>query len=381
MSLPVAQAMVADRAPATSRRRVILVGPAGPATGGMATVVENLCTSSLNREFELALINTAKMTPENRRWYIGVLHQLRLLLSLAALLLRSPGGLVHIHTCSGLTFWRDAACVGIARLFGKKAILHIHGGGFEDFIEGMATVQRFFLIRTFRASELVIVLSEDWRRRLAAHVPARRWAVIANGVPLPLLRTDQTPPDAFLFVGNLDEKKGVEDLVLATAIAVHKGFSSRVRLAGAETAVGQRAALCRLIERERIANRVELIGVVRDRAKAQAFAEARAFVLPSYVEALPMALLEAMSYGLPVIASNVGAVPEVVDDGVEGFLIKPGDVEALADRMTQLSRSAALRERMGSAGRNRVEAHHTIEAMASKIAHIYRETSGEPLAA
>ena len=360
-----------------SRRRVILVGPAAPATGGMATVVETLRTSSLSEEFDLIPFSTTKTTPENRRWYAGVLSQLRLLLRFASLLMRSPGGLVHIHTCSGLTFWRDAVCVGLVRVFGRKTILHIHGGGFEDFIKGMAKIQRFLLVRVFEASEFVIVLSEDWRRRLAAHAPARRWAVVANGVLLPSPRTDQTRTDAFLFVGNLDSKKGVEDLILATAIAARKGLTGRVRLAGVETAVGQRAALCRLIEQEGIADRVELLGLVRDREKARAFEEACAFVLPSYIEALPMALLEAMSYGLPVIASKVGAIPEVIDDGVEGFLIDAGDVDALADRIARLSSNAALRERMGRAGRKRVEEHHTVEAMTSKIAHIYRVTAGE----
>jgi glycosyltransferase involved in cell wall biosynthesis len=88
-----------------------------------------------------------------------------------------------------------------------------------------------------------------------------------------------------------------------------------------------------------------------------------------------MAMLEAMAYGLPVVVTAVGAIPEVVTDGVEGFVVKPGDLEALADRLTRLASDAALRDKMGEAARRRVADCYTVDAMAAKIAALYRVLS------
>jgi len=166
---------------------------------------------------------------------------------------------------------------------------------------------------------------------------------------------------------------GEEDLIVGTAIAARNGFGGHVRIAGDEAAPGQRSRLQSLIAQHGVGGRIELIGVVTGAEKTRAFEEAYGFVLPSYAEGLPMALLEAMSYGLPVIVTDVGSVPEVVTDGIQGFLIKPGDVQALAKCLTRLDRDPGLRERMGAAGRRTVEERYTVEAMMRRIGELYRE--------
>lgn len=358
----------------TGSTRVILLGPAAPVQGGMAAVVDALHGSSLGTHFELAVLNTGKPTPEDRPWYIAVSSQLRLFRTLAAMLAGGHGHLVHIHTCSGLVFWRDSLFLLLARLFRRKALWHVHGGGFEEFIEGMGLFRRALLALAFSMSSSVIVLSESWRSRLSRRLIVRRWAVVENGVTLPPLTQRAADEDTLLFVGTLDNVKGVKDLIAATVMASRDGFGGRVAIAGRETSPGQRDRLQSLIEREGLVERIQLLGLLSGQQKVDAFVTAGVFVLPSYVEGLPMALLEAMSYSLPVIATDVGSIPEVVTDGVEGFLVRPGDVEALADRMTQLWSDTALRDKMGAAGRRRVEECHTVEAMASKVAEIYRTT-------
>ena len=98
------------------------------------------------------------------------------------------------------------------------------------------------------------------------------------------------------------------------------------------------------------------------------------FLLPTYAEALPIALLEAMSYGLPVITTPVGAIPEVIEDGVNGFLIKPGDAKALSEWIITLIERPEFREMMGKNNIQRINAEFTQEKMIEKIDRIYQES-------
>jgi glycosyltransferase involved in cell wall biosynthesis len=356
---------------ATRQKSVIILGPAAPVHGGIAAVVDALGESSLREQFRLAIVNTGKVTPRGRPWYVAVGHQVALFWTVARMLVRGHGQLVHIQTCSGFVFWRDAMFQVLARLFRRRVIWHVHGGAFDEFVDGLRGGRRWALGRSFSSSDGAIVTSESWRTRLERQVRPPRWAVVQNGVRLPSSVSTPSTRNAFLFVGTLDNVKGAEDLVVATAMAAHAGFRGRVRLAGAETAPGQRDRLLGLARREGVTEQIELLGVVAGHEKAMAFETAAAFVLPSYVENLPIAMLEAMSHGLPVIVTDAGVVAEVITDGVEGFVIKPGDVAGLADRLQRLWADPALRDRMGAAGRRRVEVAYTAETMATKVADVY----------
>ena len=120
-----------------------------------------------------------------------------------------------------------------------------------------------------------------------------------------------------------------------------------------------------------------LLGLVRGREKDEALASADCLVLPSYAEGLPMAILEGMSYGIPVIATRIGAIPEVVTDGQEGFLIEPGDVPSLADRMLRISSDPEMRERIGQAARRRIEVHYSLDVMVDRIMNVYADVLEE----
>ena len=358
-----------------SRTRVLMLGPAAPVRGGMASMVDALARSSLREQFDLVVVNTGKTTPPGRPWPVGVWAQLVLALRCVAGLIRGRGTIVHIHTCSGLAFWRDTGLALLARLFGRRVVWHIHGGGFEDFVQGASRGQRALMDWVFSSSAAIIVLSESWRARLGRHLSPPRWAVVENGVAPPARDGIAPSPGVALFVGTLDSVKGADDVVEATALAARNGFRGLVRMAGPETAPGQRARLQRLIDRDGLAEQVHLVGTLSDADKTTAFQAAGVFLLPSHVEGLPVSMLEAMSWGLPVIVTDVGAVAEVVTDGVEGFVVKPGDVNALADRLTQLGADSALRQRMGTAARRRVVERFTIEGMAAKVAALYRVLS------
>ena len=183
-------------------------------------------------------------------------------------------------------------------------------------------------------------------------------------------------PARLLFLGNLTRRKGAFDLVDAITAAGRDGFHGVARLAGGEVLPGQKEELLRHIEQSGCGQSIDLLGLIAGVEKEQALAESDCLVLPSYVEGLPMAVLEGMAYGLPVIATSVGAIPEAISDGREGFIIAPGDVSTLADRIRRLGADAELRRRMGRAGRARAAAEYSLDVMAGRILEIYRDILG-----
>jgi len=356
------------------RPRVLMTGPLPPLTGGMATVVDNLSRSPLLGACRLAVVSTGKITPERRSLASGVAAQLKILGNVVGRIARRRPEIVHIHTCALFTFWRDIVHMAAARALGCRVVWHIHDGTFQPFFSQGPQAKRSAIRLALRAGGAVIVLSRTAVDALRPLAPEVRWRVVGNGAPLPPRTAAHSGgPVRILFLGNLTRRKGAYDLVDAFARAGRDGFRGVVRLAGGELHPGQRDDMLRYIDAAGCSDAVALLGVVAGQVKEQALADADCLALPSYAEGLPMAVLEGMAYGLPVLATRIGAIPEVVTDGREGFLFDPGDVATMADRLARLGRDAALRREMGRAARARIEAEYSLDVMAARILAIYRE--------
>jgi glycosyltransferase involved in cell wall biosynthesis len=354
--------------------RVLMLGPMPPLTGGMATVVENLRQSPLADRCGLLVINNGKTTPAGRTLLAGLLAQARLAGGLLVAMRRHRAEIVHIHTCALFSFWRDILHMTACRMLGRKVVWHIHDGSFAGFMAKGSALRRGLIRTALKAGAAVIVLGEQSLRNLRPMAPDVRWRVVPNGVPVP--RTTAEPsagPTRFLFLGNLTRRKGAFDLVDAAEEVCRKGLHITVRLGGGETSPGQKDELVRHIGALACRDRIALLGVVSGAAKERALAESDCLVLPSYAEGLPMAVLEGMAYGLPVIATRIGAIPEAVTEGQEGFLLEPGDVKALADRMGRIAEDKELGCRMGAAARARVEQAYSLDVVSDQVMSIYRE--------
>ncbi len=131
----------------------------------------------------------------------------------------------------------------------------------------------------------------------------------------------------------------------------------------------QRKNLLRLIDKYGLNNRVRLLGLRND--VHALLREMDVFVLPSFEEALGTSVLEAMAASIPVVATNVGGIPEAVIDGVTGILVSPGDADALADAIKRLIQDKSMARRMGEQGRQRVEEHFSVEKMVEGMYDLY----------
>lgn len=292
---------------------------------------------------------------------------LKALMRLAAAIGRDRRIALHVHTAARASFWRD--CLFMAAGFATRCpvIVQLHGGGFEQFYDSCGSAQRTLIRFVLERAACVIVPSESlrlWTRSIAREA---RVSCVPNPVAAPREAADPRHPNLVLFLGRMQAAKGIFDLL--QAVAALRPAVPDVRLVCAGD--GDRHAVARYAERLGIADAVKFTGWVGPSGKRALLESAAVFALPSYSEGLPMSLLEAMSAGVPVIASPVGGIPEVVVDGVSGFLVAPGDIATLHRLLRKLLIDRNLAARIGAAGAESARLRFAPERALPRLEEIY----------
>ena len=287
------------------------------------------------------------------------------------LLVRGRVALVHVHVASRASFWRKSLLMLPAFLLGIPVILHLHGAEFALFYEKeCGSIRKQIVCSVFNKASRVVVLSSVWKSWVQGISRNPHVVVIYNPVLLPVKHSwDTRKHGEVLFLGRLGKRKGTYDLLEAAARLARNQPQFRLLLGG-DGELDQ--VWARAIELH-IADKVELLGWIREVNKERYLASAMIFALPSYNEGLPMSVLEAMAAGLPVISTPVGGIPEAVTDGIEGFLVEPGDVSALANRLEQLLSNPELAEHMGKAARRKIETAFSAETILPQLEKLYTE--------
>jgi glycosyltransferase involved in cell wall biosynthesis len=284
---------------------------------------------------------------------------------------------VHINVAPRGSTWRKRLYADVARWAGKPVILHLHGSGYDDFYVGLSPnaqrAVRFFFAR----ANAVVALSDYWVLflRETMEVPAGRIVRIPNGVPAARPRGEAVAAHlvpVILFLGVVGERKGVDVLLNAFAELQAQGHAARLVICGN----GQVEAMTRRAYELGISDHTHFLGWVSEEEADRQLRAADIFVLPSRAENQPVSILEAMARALPVVASEVGAIPEQVVQEKTGLLVPAGNVPVLAAALTRLIASRDLRERLGEAGRERFENIFSVEACAERFTALYRTLAG-----
>jgi len=273
----------------------------------------------------------------------------------AALLAEHRRVAVHVHVSSGAGFWREAAFMGAAFAAGCPVALQLHGSGYD-------ASSRWLL----EHAAIVCVPCEAMRTWVRS--VARNAAVALVPPPVALAAPEVAEkPNLVLFLGRLDATKGIYDLL--DAIAAVRATVPDVRLVCAGD--GDRVGVTHYAERLEIADAVKFTGWVGPSGKRALLEHAAVFALPSYDEALPLGLLEAMSAGIPVVATKVGGIPEVVVDGASGMLVAPGDTANLQRALVRLLSDRTLASRMGAAARETARVRAAPERALAALEDVY----------
>ena len=174
----------------------------------------------------------------------------------------------------------------------------------------------------------------------------------------------------FLTISNLNISKGIFTLLDACVLLKNKGFSYHLHMIGAETAEISAGRFFQEFSRRELQNHVTYHGRQYNQDKENRFSEAEALVHPTLNDCFPLVLLEAMQHSLPVISTPVGAIPDMVTDGDNGFLVPENNPEALAEAMEKLILNPKLARDMGMRGHERFMKNYTAHQFETNLLNI-----------
>ncbi|MCI0514432.1 glycosyltransferase family 4 protein [candidate division KSB1 bacterium] len=370
-----------------SKPVVLLVGPFPPPIGGVAAINELIAASLNNSSFKLRRLNTAgfkdQLQIKKSTGWLNLSLQLMQLLRFVFLLGRHSVAIVHIALSSYHSFFKSALFLILARSTRRQVILHLHGGAFDRFYRQRAPLLQKLIRWTFRQSQVVVTLSHYWQNfvRQDLQVTPEKCVILYNcyGLDFSQLPTAWSdfqaartqPPWQILFIGGLNTKKGVLDLVQIGAQLQQQGIDFEINILGGEQEPGFLTQLQAAIQRQDLAARIHLVGIATGETKRAYFQRSHLLVFPSYVENFPVVVLEAMRAGLPIVATPVGAIPELVQEGENGFLVTPGAIDLFVEKIVYLMSHPEIAQTIGAANLELAQRDFNPRDYGARLTRIY----------
>lgn len=305
---------------------------------------------------------SSHVPPRHPLYYWQAIRNLRFLASALQQVKRqaSTVDLAHLHIAVRGSTLRKYLVSRILTKHRIPYILHNHGGHYDAFFYSLPRPLQNAVRDLFLKARGTIVITKSWVDIQSKIVNFNKYPIylLYNPIIMPKElnpKLDNNPNDPILrllFLGRLGPHKG-SDRVLKAIALLPPALRCKVRvyMAG-DAAVEEMRALAHQLG---IADIAEIRDWIGEEVKTRWLQETNAFILPSHSEGLPMSLLEAMAWGKAVIVSPVGGIPELVDDGCEGFLVPADDVQAIADAIRRLVEAPDLRSRMGLSAWKRIK--------------------------
>lgn len=350
--------------------KVLMIGNHPSAKGGITSVISQLLEHDWIADgIDMTFIPTYIETNNIKKSVFFVTAYIKVL---KRLLFQKPD-IVHMHMSYKGSFRRKQMIHQLCQRFGVKDVIHLHGSEFQKWYnECDENLQR--KIRTLlRESAAVIVLGEKWNQIVKEIEADTNTIVVGNTVHIPSVQVELGPEQKqILFLGVLIQRKGVSDLLDAVHLLVHSDKADCMHFVIAGSGE-EESALKKKCSQLGIESYVTFAGWTDSEKKQELLSESQLLVLPSYNEGLPIAVLEAISYGMPVVATDVGDISAAVKDGENGFLVQPGDISALADRISKVFEDDEEYKKMCRASRELAEKHFSDAEYFAQIKQCYQD--------
>ena len=354
-------------------KRVCMVVPNRMVKGGIAAVVNGYRGSQLEKDYEITYVESYKDGSKFDKLLKGICGYFHF----AYVLMFHKPDVVHIHSSFGPSFYRKMPFIYMASWRKIPIINHIHGADFDEFFLNAPESKKEKIKKVYNRCDILIALSEEWKERLAQIVPEDKITIIEN---YSVLHEDaleermrRSCNNTVLFLGELGKRKGCYDI--PAVIAQVKKYVPNVRfvLAGAGSDADEKA-IKQLINEKSVTENTIFPGWVRGDTKDKLLREADVIFLPSYNEGMPMSVLDAMGYGLPVVSTNVGGIPKIVHDGENGYCCEAGDVDRMGEAIVNLMLDEKLRKDAGRDSIDIVKAKYSLEAHIEILERVYEGT-------
>ena len=345
-------------------KSILFISPGLSVKGGISSVINGYLCSNLRNKYNIYLVASHIDGNKLKKMIIAFLGLFKTLFYLTS---KSPD-IVHIHTGNIISFKRKYYYLKIVNYFRCKIILQNHGGALFEQYKLTSNKWRHRIRSTFENVDKIISLSENEKNCILKIIPIANVEVLANSVVIPEIKKKaKSDFIKITFLGHIKKEKGIFDLLIIVKRLITNNFRVKLTIGG----FGETELLKLKINNLSISSNVEFLGWITSVQRNKILEESDIFVLASYTEAMPMSILEAMAYSLPVVSTFVGGIPELVIHGESGFLIRPGDLDSLYNYLVLLIKNEKLRDSFGKNGRNIIKKRHNIEIVIKKLETIY----------
>lgn len=353
------------------QKKVLFFVPLPPPVHGPSLRNKSLIESPLiNKSYELIILPFDFAVETNDIGKFSLIKVLKAFIrafDILRILIRSSPNLVYLNpSLYGFALYRDCFYVLIFKLFGTKLLYHLRTQGVRDQVVKSQLKRRLFVWMFKNVS--VICLSNKLCEDIAG-VYKGNPIVVPNGIEdvselYP--KSIRSEVISMLFLSNLVKSKGIFDLLEALKIVVEENKNFECLIVGHSVDISFEELELE-IEKLGITRYVRVIGPRYDRGKYEILARTDILVFPTYFEAFPGIILEAMQFEIPVISTFEGAIPEIVIDNVTGLLVAKRDIGSLAEKIVRLIENKELRLALGKEARKRFETLYTMSHFESNM--------------
>ena len=323
---------------------VLMVGNNPSVKGGISSVMSQLLAhdwsaDSINMKFIPTYIEANSI--------IKMAYFIVAYIKILGIMQKERPDLVHIHMSYKGSFFRKYAIHKLCKKNNVPDIIHLHGSEFEKWYKSCNKKKQEKIKKLMRECAAFIVLGKRWKNVIKRIEPKTKTYIIHNSVHIPTEIVKWRKPFNILFMGILIQRKGLKDLLYAFSKMIHKANirDNEINLIIAGSGP-QKFDLKELADKLEISSYVKFIGWVSGDEKEKLFKNCQILVLPSYNEGLPISILEAISFGMPIVATNVGDVSSALWDKENGFIIEPGNIDQLEISMLKLFQDKLMYRRM-----------------------------------
>lgn len=351
--------------------KVLMIGVDKTSVGGMLTVVKNYLNNKefcrkTNLLYIPSVINSSNI--------IKILFFIYAYIKIITIVLFTKIDIVHIHMAERTSVYREGLIAKTVKILGCKVIIHMHGANIETWYNEQSEKKKKWISFFINAGDKIIILGENWRPFMEKVITDKnKIVVIYNAVETFPKNLYNINAKDIIFLGMLIQRKGINDLLEAFKL-IQSEIPQDIclKLYGDD----KNKNINELIVKKGLSDRVIYCGWLTNDKKAVVFKNCLLNILPSYNEGLPMSILETMSYGIPNISTDIAAIPELIKDGENGILIKPGNINELAKSLSALINDKNKLINLSSKAFATIIGNFSINTHLNKIYDLYEDLLG-----
>lgn len=360
----------------SKRPKLLFILPLPPPVHGASLRNESLVNSRvLNEKFDIKVIPMHFIKDNSEMGKFSVLKVLKSLLLyvkvIFAIIFFRPKIVYFNASTIGFALYRDIIVILLSKAFGGKVVIHIRTLGIEENVK--ESKFNFWLLKWTYRNTKIICLSEMLSNDVKL-VYQDKIEVVNNGLEYFAAdsKNEIIEEVRFLFLSVFLKTKGIEVLIDAVEILKQKGFDFSVTIAGKDADL-TKEEINRLVESKNLKSLIHVEGPVYGEEKFKLFQNSNVFVLPTTWEAFPGVILEAMQFEMPSISTKIGAIPEIIDDKINGFLVESGSSEELAKAMEYFLLNNHRVIEYGKQAKKKYLESYTIESFENRMTEVFHE--------